>query len=443
MSQDNPIYQRPPAYVDGEPFKNDLFERKLLAERITKYIDQLNNGCVIAVDAPWGEGKSYFGRNWAAQLSTQGYQTIFLDAFEQDYADDPFLLISAEILSPIKGAEGDESWTSLRDACIRTGTVLLPAAAKMAVNAAGKMFFGIGDLAEIKDKLGDELEGKLGETVEKFIQKRLDDYEQEKQTACHFREKLAEFAAKQEKPVVFFIDELDRCKPSFAVKVIERIKHFFDTSNLVFVLLLNRPQLEEAIKGVYGANIDANAYLGKFIQLFLALPKHTSLTVGSRCYNHTYCLELLKRYKFEGTRSGQVFSQVLSIMATIHDLSLRDLERAFIYFALAHPLNDLAGLGAYIISLKIANPELYRQIVLNDKEAHIQAIDLIESLLPKTDNFWLLTLVRTLHRGIAYGVEELTEAEKADFIGGARSIGIRPEKIFRHLGSKIDTVVFY
>ena len=284
MSQDNPIYHRPLAYVDGEPFKNDLFERKLLAERLTKYLDQLNNGCVIAVDAPWGEGKSYFGRNWAAQLSTQGYQTIFLDAFEQDYADDPFLLISAEILSAIKGAEGDESWTSLRDACIKTGTVLLPAAAKIAVNAAGKMFFGINDLAEIKEKLGEEFEGKLGETAEKFIKKRLDDYEQEKQTASHFREKLAEFAAKQEKPVVFFIDELDRCKPTFAVKVIERIKHFFDTHNLVFVLLLNRPQLEEAIKGVYGANIDANAYLGKFIQLFLALPKHTSLSVGSRCY---------------------------------------------------------------------------------------------------------------------------------------------------------------
>lgn len=442
MTSENQIYHRPPAYVDGEPFKNDLFERKLLAERLTKYIDQLNNGCVISVDAPWGEGKSYFGRNWAAQLSEQGYRTIFLDAFEQDYADDPFLLISAEILSTVKAAEGDESWTSFREACIKAGTTLLPAAAKIAVNAAGKVFLGINDLAEIKEKLGDEFEGKLGETAEKYIRKRLDDYEQEKQTACHFREKLAEFAANQEKPVVFFIDELDRCKPTFAVKVIERIKHFFDTPNLVFVLLLNRPQLEEAIKGVYGADIDANAYLGKFIQLILTLPKHTSLSVGSRCYNHSYCMELLKRYKFEGTRSGQDFSQVLSIMATFHDLSLRDLERSFIYFALAQPLNTLAGLGAYIISLKIAKPELYRQIVLGDKEAHIQALQLVEDLLPKSDDFNFLTLFRTLHRGIAYGVETLTPDEKSDFLGGARSIGIRPENIFKLLGSKIDTLAF-
>jgi len=441
MTQDNQIFHRPPAHVDGVPFKNDKFERKLLAERLTKYVDRLNSGCVMAIDAPWGEGKSYFGRNWAAQLEEQGYKTIFLDAFEQDYADDPFLLISAEILSAVKEAENDESWVNFRGACVKAGAVLLPATAKMAVNTIGKLVLGISELTEIKDKLGDLLEDKLGDVTEKFIQKRLQDYEQEKHTALHFRESLAEFAATQEKPVVFFIDELDRCKPTFAVTVIERIKHFFDTPNLVFVLLLNRPQLEEAIKGVYGANIDANIYLGKFVQLFLTLPKTTSLTHGAQCHNLIYCTELATRYKFPNTDSLQNFIHALAVLAAFFQMSLRDLERAFIYFAMAQPLNTLADLAAYVISLKIARPVLYQQIAKGDKSGHISALELVASIKEKSPDFWLVSTVRTLHQGLGHGFDTLSAEDKQELQQSFRGIGLNSQNLFRHLIKKIDTLI--
>jgi len=441
MTQDNQIYNRPPAYVDGEPFKNDQFERKLLADRLTKYVDRLNSGCVMAIDAPWGEGKSYFGRNWAAQLEVSGYKTIFLDAFEQDYADDPFLLISAEILSVVKESEGDESWVNFRDACVKTGTILLPAAAKMAANAFGKMVLGINDLAEIKDKLADLLEEKLGGATEKYIQKRLQDYDQDKQTALHFRESLAEFAVNQEKPVVFFIDELDRCKPTFAVTVIERIKHFFDTPNLVFVLLLNRPQLEEAIKGVYGANIDANAYLGKFIQLFLTLPKTTSLTEGANCHNLIYCTELAKRYKFPNNEGVQDFIHALAALASIFQMSFRDIERAYIYFAMAQPLNTLSGLGAYVICLKIVKPDLYMKIAKDNKSGHVEALKLVSIIQEKSPDLWLVSIIRMLHQIKAQGVESLEEKDKLDYQQGFRRAGLRPENIFQNLSKRIDTLL--
>ncbi len=441
MTQDNQIYHRPPAYVDGEPFSNDKFERKLLAERLTQYIDRLNSGCVMAIDAPWGEGKSYFGKNWAAQLEVNGYKTIFLDAFEQDYTDDPFLLISAEILSAVKKSEGDESWVNFRDACVKTGTVLLPAAAKMAANAFGKMVLGINDLAEFKDKIGDLLEEKLGDATEKYIQKRLQDYDQEKQTALHFRESLTEFASKQEKPVVFFIDELDRCKPTFAVTVIERIKHFFDTPNLVFVLLLNRSQLEEAIKGVYGASIDANIYLGKFIQLFLTLPKTTSLTEGANCHNLIYCTELAKRYKYPNTDNLQGFIQALAALASIFGMSLRDLERAFIYFAMAQPLNRSASLGAYMICLKITKPDLYMKVAKDDKAGHIEALELVKIIEEKLPDFWLVSTIRMLHQLIAHGADSLQEEDKIELRREFHGLGSRPEHIFRYLSKKIDTML--
>lgn len=441
MTQDNQIYHRPPAYVDGEPFKNDKFERKLLAERLTKYLDRLNSGCVMAIDAPWGEGKSYFGRNWAAQLEEHGYKTIFLDAFEQDYADDPFLLISAEILSAVKEAEGDESWGNFRDACVKAGTVLLPATAKMAVNAIGKLVLGISDLAEIKEKFGDLLDEKLGDATEKYIQKRLQDYEQEKQTALHFRESLAEFAAMQEKPVVFFIDELDRCKPTFAVTVIERIKHFFDTPNLVFILLLNRPQLEEAIKGVYGVNIDANVYLGKFVQLFLTLPKTTSLSVGANCHNLIYCTELAKRYKFPNNDGPQDFIQTLAVLASIFQMSLRDLERAFIYYALAQPLNVLSALAAYIICLKLKYPIIYQQIAKENKSGHNSALEIAAIIKEKSPDFWLIPEIRLLHLSAVNGLDSLTEKEKQVLLQTFRGAGLSWRNVFNHIIKKIDTLI--
>jgi len=441
MTQGNQIYHRAPAYVDGEPFKNDQFERKLLAERLTKYVDRLNSGCVMAIDAPWGEGKSYFGRNWAAQLEVSGYKTIFLDAFEQDYADDPFLLISAEILSVVKESEGDESWVNFRDACVKTGTVLLPAAAKMAANAFGKMVLGINDLAEKKDKLGDLLEQKLGDATEKYIQKRLQDYDQEKQTALHFRESLAEFAAKHEKPVVFFIDELDRCKPTFAVAVIERIKHFFDTQNLVFVLLLNRPQLEEAIKGVYGANIDANIYLGKFIHLFLTLPKFTSLSQGGQCHNLIYCNELVKRYKFPNTDGVHDFTQSLAMLASLFDLSLRDLERAFVFYALAQPLNVLSGLAAYIICLKLKYPIIYQQIAKDNKSGHNSALEIAAMMKERIPDFWLSSEIRLLHQSAVGGLESLSEEDRNELLQTYRGSGLNWRNVFKRLIKRIDTLI--
>jgi predicted KAP-like P-loop ATPase len=52
-----------------------------------------------------------------------------------------------------------------------------------------------------------------------------------------FKAQLAEITKKEKKPLVFIVDELDRCKPEFAIRLIERIKHFFDIPKLYSFLL--------------------------------------------------------------------------------------------------------------------------------------------------------------------------------------------------------------
>jgi KAP family P-loop domain len=343
------IIVRHHGYVKQTPFEGDVLDRRSLADRLTAYLERLKQGGVIGIDAPWGDGKTWFGRNWAAYLNEKGFKTIYLDAFENDYIEDPFVLISAEILNVMPIGEGAKE--KLLSASKSVGKALLPGAAKVTLNVLGRFLLGTSDLGKsIEDGIGDKTEGILEEVAEKFIEKRLKDYETVKQSVTRFREALTHYAEGFGKPLVFFIDELDRCKPSFAVGVIERIKHFFDVPNVVFVLLLNRVQLEQAIQGVYGVSVDASSYLGKFIHFFLTLPKKVGLERGHTDFNRAYCTHLARKYGFKQNEGVNPFIDVLSVHAFLMDMSLRDLEKAFILYAMAQPVNSLAIFVAHFIA---------------------------------------------------------------------------------------------
>ena len=73
--------------------------------------------------------------------------------------------------------------------------------------------------------------------------------------------------------LVVFVDELDRCNPIYAVKLLERIKHFFDHENIIFVFSVNMNELANTISNFYGQNFDSHRYLNKFFDVSIDLPK--------------------------------------------------------------------------------------------------------------------------------------------------------------------------
>jgi len=439
MAESKTFYVPSPEYVtECEPFKNDLFERKLLADRLTTYIDGLRSGCVIGIHAPWGEGKTYFGRNWKALLSSQGYKTIYLDAFEQDYREDPFLVIAAEINLCLKKDEG-ESWIKFSEACTKAGKALLPVTAKLGVNFLGRMILGTSDLSEEFEK---NFEKKVGEAAEKYVKSRLEDYEEEKKTITHFKKALSQFAADQgEKPVVFFIDELDRCRPTFAVQMIERIKHFFDTPNIVFVLLINREQLEEAVNGVYGDGLDAHTYLGKFIHFFLALPKHLPIQ-GSRNFNHTYCVELTKRYGYSMTDSLLATVETIAVFSSIWRLSLRDLEKVFIYYTIGQPINHSPRLAGYLVCLKVHDVGTFHKIALDDRAAHVSLLHELQELQTGGMRTQMINGAVLFHRLILDPATEVSSEEAVHLSYFVDTYSYKDLGHFiKHLIGRIDTIL--
>ena len=73
--------------------------------------------------------------------------------------------------------------------------------------------------------------------------------------------------------LIIFVDELDRCRPSYAVKLLERIEHYFINERITFVFSVNLEQLQHTIKNFYGNDFDACRYLDRFFDLRVSLPQ--------------------------------------------------------------------------------------------------------------------------------------------------------------------------
>ncbi len=375
-----PTLRCPRTDIDGtEPFNDDLLNRKDVALKLTSYLDRLREGAVLAIDAPWGEGKTWFGKNWEQYLKSNNRQTIYLDAFEQDYVEDPFMLLASEFVELIK--EDSEKMEGFKDKATKVAKATMSIGTKIGLGLLTKYTLGEVDLGkEIESSMSDASE-EVGALSSKWIEAKFNEYEQNKQTITAFRNELKELAEDQDKPIVIFIDELDRCKPDFAVRLIERIKHFFDVPNIVFVLLINKEQLESAIKGVYGVDTDASAYLGKFINLIFQLPKPALSDIDAERQYERYIVATFNKYEFGQSQEYVAFVDHLKFWAPRYKLSLRDIEKIIALYAFAQPVQNLSYLLVYVIILKVKKNTLFQRLLNDEQQAHIEAKKFIDTLI--------------------------------------------------------------
>lgn len=330
-------WQRDNFEHDFTAWEGDLWDRQRLGEQLTNYVDRLQCGAVLALDARWGEGKTWFVRHWKKHLEDQSHQVVYLDAFANDYLDDPFLTIAAEISHALNDAnEIDDA--DIKDFNSKTASVLISLAAVMPLIAAkaGLHWVGLGGAdealqevykegKEVYDTASEEIANK----VKEHIEKKIENHHVEKQTIQDFKQELAELAAKLEKPLVFIIDELDRCRPDFAIRLIERIKHFFDIEKIVFVFVMNKSQLINGIQHIYGYDQESSKiYLEKFIDFEIPLSNKVNILSKNK-FNLEVILNLLKGVGEESTDIALVF-----LLNIDKDMPARELKRKINIYAL-------------------------------------------------------------------------------------------------------------
>ena len=405
-----PLYLNSAAEIDSKnPFEADLYGRHILAKRLTGFLSRLPHGAVIAIDSAWGEGKTWFGRRWKAQLENEGYRTGYIDCFARDYLDDPFAMIAGEIIAlskKSKSGAGDK----ILELGKKIGAALLPVTAKVAVNFLGHWALGKTGLGDDLMKNAEALNKATAEGLEKLVAAKLEEYQKDNETIEAFKTELTKLAAEDDKPLIIFLDELDRCRPDFAVRTIERMKHFFDAPKVVFVLLWNRQQMVAAIEGIYGPNIDADGYLQKFVQLSLRFPKRSSLELNGIDDNRKHCIELLDQYGFSKGSDRQGFEFIFSILAAHFGMSFRDVERAVALYSLAQPIQFSSVFVAWPIALKIARPKLFARLLVGAQGAHLDAYKEISQIVVRGDQHSYereyLDFFNLLHKA---GVNEFSE----------------------------------
>ena len=355
-----PKFKYPEPDISREqPWQDDELGREQIAERLTELICSQQEPFIISIDGQWGSGKTFLLKRWQRDLENDGFRAIYYNAWEDDFCDDPLLAIIGQLSHQF---EED----NFRKIAIQTG--------KLAVRLIAKNVRSV-----IEKKTGMILDTDLGEQNGRDL---LQDYLDQRETKDRLKEELTRLstavAKETGRPLVFIIDELDRCRPTFAIELLERVKHIFDVPNLIFVFGVNRVEICKSLQSVYG-EIDADLYLRRFFDIEFSLPATDAVP---------FCRSLMRKYRLEEyfsaldgsaqyrmhSREYNRLSQGFPGLCVRLGLSLREIECGVRLIALAartlserydmHP-----DLLAFLIPLKLKNRLLYRQFIQGGRRA--------------------------------------------------------------------------
>ena len=199
---------------------------------------------------------------WAGELRKQEIPVIFFDAFQHDYAEDAFTAIAGEIISlAADNQKQDEALAKKFVTCsVSAAKVLLRSGLKIGVKLATAGALDAADIGSVANEFAKE----ASDLEDKYVGELLTEQKKEKQAIQSFRDALETLPsllipadgpspARTTTPLVIIIDELDRCRPTFALQILEKIKHFFSVPRVHFVLGVNSRQLQNSVSAVYGS----------------------------------------------------------------------------------------------------------------------------------------------------------------------------------------------
>ena len=364
-----------------DPWHDDVLGRAQLGERLTNLVRFQSSPFAISLYGYWGTGKTFLLQRWQAQLERDSFRAIYFNAWEDDFCEDPLLAILGQ----------------LSDSFEKDGL--------------GAIIQNVTDIALplLRQNFHSILHRHTGVTLQLDSQNRDEDllqvYRDQRATKVQLRSRLAEMSAtvKEETghPLVFIIDELDRCRPTFAIELLERVKHIFDAPNMVFVFGLNRDELCRSLSSLYG-DINTDIYLRRFFDMEFTLPEANSeLFAGT----------LIQRYELaEGfdVPSGNTRHPTGSELKAVTDnfprlwrylgLSLRDIDYcvrsiSFVGRNLESGRTMVPFLLGAIITIKLINNSLYRRFMKQSCHA-AEIIDYLdkETLSPVPDRDLQFTL---------------------------------------------------
>ena len=310
----------------------------------------------VAVDGKWGSGKTFFIKQCKLVLDclndendssekrkilevvTQGkteklskisYKSVYFDAWKNDSNIDPIVSLSKSIATTTFNIK-----TKAKSVAFKAGEQLV----RIAVEKIAKI-----DIGSI-----------------------LDIFQIEENTEAEFKKELASLIPKDGR-LVIFIDELDRCRPVYAVKLLERVQHFFDNEKITFVFAVNLYELKNTIQKLYGSNFNGDRYLDRFFDFVMSIPELDLESYYQNIANSMnintdfpeYYKELETKFDFSARERGHFENRVNTAIYKTRYKRENDL---LLY---GFQVIDLFVIP-YLIALKMVDGKRYDDFISND-----------------------------------------------------------------------------
>ncbi|OSQ39817.1 KAP family P-loop NTPase fold protein [Thalassospira mesophila] len=380
--------------TSGFTEKVDIFKRKDFGDRLANLIEKSGGSSVIALDAGWGEGKSTFIKMWRGYLSNRDRKkitSIYFDAFANDYQEHPFLALASEIYQLIPTTDKKKQ-EKFRDNLSQATKSLTRGAIKVAAKITTA---GIVDGSDV-DSIEKIISNFKSKEIDEIVDEKLKQAKNDKSSLQKFKNHLTEISQEigDGSPLIFIIDELDRCRPDFALELLEQIKHLFSVEGITFLLVTNRKQLEDSIRAKYGTEINATNYLNKFVHLWVELPRASDKHNDHGVTFLKYALKEMMETDEKINNTDTI--EILAALVEYYKPSFREIERTLTYFSI---IMNMSGEKKYdsIFQITIAivcyfnvyQPNLFRAIDSELTYDQVMNKSRLDKFNPETDPHYL------------------------------------------------------
>ena len=267
------------------------------ANDLQNFLQDVDTPYVIGLDGGYGTGKTHFSTRFAVQMHKK-IRTLYFSAWENDYKNDPLSIFVEQIALLVK-----QEQKVIKPKTFQFIQNLLGAWAKSTdINVSAQ----VGELsAGITTNVGDFISNlKKLELPVDVLQKA--------------KSQLAEYIKLlPHDKLIFIVDDLDRCRPDFAIKTLEAVKHFFDIEGLIVVMPINQNRLRICVDAFYQISSEARQklgnkedYLQKFFNEIIDIP---NLNYEKICSDNITPKEFAKNLVYE----GNVFNSIIELQKWI------------------------------------------------------------------------------------------------------------------------------
>ena len=331
----------------------------------------------ISLNAQFGNGKTTFLKMFEHFIKNQKsssvetsnkeahYGVLFVNAWESDFYKEPVIAILSEFVNWVTQESDDQK--NIPEAIINITKGVIGVLGNIVTQAVRiTTDFNLTEAIESSEPDNNLFEEK--EIISKGDD-ILNNFKIRKNAINEIKNILSNYLKSNNKKLLIIVDELDRARPDYAVHFLEDMKHFFDIENVIFLVAVNRIQMEATVKCLYGQELDFEGYYRKFFKQELDLPDPYK---EAQKFVDNLVQKTEVKFDKEELSNKKIRIDNCYLSCKLFQLTLREIENFMRMFELILKSKEKITRWTYMdcysffIALFIKNKEIFNQILIGN-----------------------------------------------------------------------------